>query len=126
MRFLQDLNFNDKGLIPAVIQDVDSGSVLTLCYMNREAIERTIQEKKIYVYRRSKGRLMVKGETSGCTQEVKTVLVDCAENSLLFKVKQHRAACHKGYFSCYYRKVDEDGGYAVDAERVFDPEEVYG
>jgi phosphoribosyl-AMP cyclohydrolase len=126
MRSLRELNYDDKGLIPAVIQDAGSGRVLTLCYMNREAVEKTVHEKKVYVYRRSKGRLMVKGETSGCIQEVRDVLVDCAENSLLFRVKQHRAACHKGYFSCYYRKLDENGEYVVDEDRIFDPEEVYG
>jgi len=125
MNFIDKLNFDDKGLIPAVIQDEKSGEVLTLCYMNREALERTVQEKKVYVFRRSKGRVMIKGETSGCVQEVKEVAVDCADNSILIKVKQNRAACHEGYFSCYFRKVDEKGGYRIDGERVFDPKDVY-
>lgn len=125
MGFIDKLNFDEKGLIPAVIQDSDSGTVLTLCYMTREAIEKTLEEKKIYVFRRSKGRLMIKGETSGCIQQVRELFVDCAENSLLFKVKQHRAACHKGYFTCYYRKVDEKGNLQTQGQRVFDPEEVY-
>jgi phosphoribosyl-AMP cyclohydrolase len=125
MNFIDKLNFDSKGLIPAVIQDADSSQVLTLCYMTREAVEKTIEENKIYVFRRSKGRLMIKGETSGCVQEVREIFVDCAENSLLFKVKQHRAACHKGFFTCYYRQVNDKGELDTRGERVFDPEEVY-
>ena len=125
MSFIDNLNFSDKGLIPAIIQDVESNSVLTLCYMNREALEKTLEEKKIYVFRRSKGRIMIKGETSGCIQEVKELAVDCANNSILFKVKQNRAACHEGYFSCYFLKYDDAGKEYIDEERVFDPKEVY-
>ncbi len=126
MGFIDKLNFDDKGLIPAVIQDARSSRVLTLCYMDAEALEKTLEEKKIYVFRRSKGRVMLKGETSGCTQAVKELFVDCADNSLLFKVDQTRAACHKGYFSCYYRRIDENGHALIEEERVFDPGEVYG
>lgn len=125
MSFIDDLNFDDKGLMPAIIQDEETGIVLTLCYMNREALEKTLEEKKIYVYRRSKGRLMIKGETSGCIQEVQQVSVDCADNSLLFKVKQNRAACHVGYFTCYYRVADENGELKEQGNRVFDPKDVY-
>jgi phosphoribosyl-AMP cyclohydrolase len=125
MGLADKLNFDDKGLIPAIIQDDASGRVLTLCYMNAEAIEKTLEEKKIYVFRRSKGRIMIKGETSGCVQTVKSVFVDCADNSILFKVDQERAACHKGYFSCYFRKIDERGEEVIEEKRLFDPGEVY-
>lgn len=126
MSFLDNLNFDDKGLIPAVIQDEATSEVLTLCYMNKDAVEKTIEEKKVYVFRRSKGRLMIKGETSGCVQHVKSVYVDCAENSLLIKVDQERAACHEGYFTCYFRKVNDSGKLDAQGERVFNPEDVYG
>ncbi len=122
---IEKLNFDEKGLIPAIIQDFNSSEVLTLCYMDEEALSRTLSEKKIFVYRRSRGRVMIKGETSGCMQDVKEVFVDCAANSLLFKVKQHRAACHEGYFSCFFRQLDNDGSLKVDHERIFDPEVVY-
>ena len=122
---LSKVRFNSEGLIPAVIQDAATGKVLTLCYMNREAFEKTLEEKKIYVFRRSKGRIMIKGETSGCVQTVKEVFIDCAENSVLFKVEQARAACHEGYFSCYFRKVEADGSETVEEERIFDPGDVY-
>ena len=125
MKCIESLNFDDNGLIPAVIQDIETSRVLTLCYMDREALKRTMESGKVHVYRRSKKRVMVKGETSGCTQEVKEVFVDCADNSLLFKVKQDRAACHEGYFSCYFRKLDGDDGTVVEDTRVFDPEDVY-
>jgi phosphoribosyl-AMP cyclohydrolase len=125
VKFIEELNFSDKGLIPAIIQDEETSKVLTLCYMDREALEKTIQSGKIYVYRRSRGRVMIKGETSGCTQEVKEVFVDCAENSLLFKVKQNRAACHVGYFTCYFRRLTGDKGFVAEGERVFDPKDVY-
>ena len=125
VKFIEGLNFGDKGLIPAVIQDQETSKVLTLCYMDREALEKTMEDGKIYVYRRSKSRVMIKGETSGCVQEVKEIFVDCAGNSLLFKVKQNRAACHEGYFSCYFRKFDADKGTIVGDERIFDPKDVY-
>ena len=125
MDLIEKLNFDDKGLIPAVIQDEESSKVLTLCYMDKEALEKTLEEKKIYVFRRSKKKIMMKGETSGCVQQVKSMYVDCAANSLLFKVEQARAACHKGYFTCYYQKVNEDGEIIIEEKRVFDPKDVY-
>jgi phosphoribosyl-AMP cyclohydrolase len=125
MDLLKELNFDKNGLIPAVIQDKESGKVLTLCYMDSEALQSTIREGKVHVFRRSKGRVMIKGETSGCIQKVRDILVDCAENSLLFLVDQERAACHKGYFSCYYRKISGGGGSTVVGDRIFDPDEVY-
>jgi len=99
------LRFDDKGLIPAVIQDEVSGDVLTLCYMNEEALRKTIDTGKVHVWRRSKGKLMMKGETSGCVQFVKKVLVDCENNSLLVKVDQVGVACHTGEETCYYREL---------------------
>jgi len=125
MNFIDKLNFNDNGLIPVVIQDAGSGRVLTMCYMNLEALKKTLEKKKIYVFRRSKKRIMLKGETSGCVQTVKEVYVDCTDNSVLFKVEQDRAACHEGYFSCYFRKINADGKEVIEEERVFDPKDVY-
>jgi len=119
------LNFDDRGLIPAVIQDHKTGEVLTLCYMDRNALSKTLEDKKIHVFRRSKKRVMLKGETSGNIQLVKEVFVDCANNSLLFKVKQICAACHEGYFSCYFRKVDKQGNEEITSRRIFDPADVY-
>ena len=122
---LNRLNFGKEGLIPAVIQDSKTGKVLTLCYMDKGALEKTLETGRIYVFRRSKGRIMLKGETSGCTQAVKEVFVDCADNSLLFKVEQKRAACHEGYFTCFFRRIKKDGSEEVTEKRLFNPDEVY-
>jgi phosphoribosyl-AMP cyclohydrolase len=97
---------NDQGLIPAVIQDDASGQVLTLCYMNREALEKTLDTGLVHVFRRSAGRLMMKGETSGHTQTVKSVYIDCEGKSLVIRIDQKVAACHKNYFTCYFREYD--------------------
>lgn len=122
---IKSIKFDDKGLVPAIIQDKKSGEVLTLCYMNNEALSKTLEEGKVYVYRRSKGRLMMKGETSGCTQKVKELFVDCEGNSILFKVEQEKAACHEGYFTCYFRKIGKDGNMEIIGKRIFDPKKVY-
>jgi phosphoribosyl-AMP cyclohydrolase len=121
----EKLKFDEKGLIPAIIQDARSKEVLTLCYMTKDALDRTLEEGYIYVFRRSKGRLMKKGETSGCVQKVKSLCIDCEGNSLLFKVSQKRAACHTGYFTCYFRKISGAGAIKVLGKRIFDPEKVY-
>lgn len=124
-KIIEILNFNEKGLIPAVIQDEETKKVLTLCYMNKEALEKTIEEGKVYVFRRSKNTLMLKGKRSGHIQLVKSVFIDCEGNSLLIKVEQRLAACHAGYFTCYYRQVSQDGSIKVIEEKIFNPKEVY-
>ena len=119
------LQFNDQGLIPAVIQDARSKRVLTLCYLNRAALEKSLKAGKVYVFRRSLNRLMLKGETSGHIQLITRVEVDCEGKSLLFQVRQKVAGCHAGYFSCYYRKAGPGRRLSVSERRVFDPDRVY-
>ena len=122
---LASLNFKDR-LIPAVIAEA-GGQVLTLCYMDAEALHRTLATGKVHVFRRSRGRVMLKGETSGHTQQVNEVRVDCAGNSLLFTVEQRVAACHAGYRTCYYRRYDAaDDKLTICEEKAFDPEDVIG
>ena len=101
---MSELNFDSRGLVPAIIQDEESGDVLTLCYMNDEALRKTVETGKVHVWRRSLKKLMMKGETSGCIQIVKNISVDCENNSLLVKVKQVGVACHTGEKTCYYRE----------------------
>ncbi len=126
MQLLTNLKFDDKGLIPAVIVDVTDNRVLTLCFMNQDALEKTIETGKVHVFRRSKNRLMLKGETSGHTQSVEEVYLDCEGKSLVIKVKQNVAACHAGYMSCYYRKYnDKTDNIEIIEEKVFDPEKTY-
>lgn len=124
-KLIKVLRFNEKGLIPAIIQDKETGKVLTLCYMNEDALKKTLKEAKIYVFRRSKGKLMMKGETSGHTQIVKDLYIDCEGNSLLFKVDQKVAGCHAGYFTCYFRKAGKDGGFKITEKTVFNPKDKY-
>jgi len=126
MQLLTNVKFDDKGLIPAVIVDVTDNRVLTLCFMNQDALEKTIETGKVHVFRRSKNRLMLKGETSGHTQSVEEVFLDCEGKSLVIKVKQKVAACHAGYMSCYYRKYNnKSDNIEIIEEKVFDPEKTY-
>lgn len=126
MQLLANLKFDENGLIPAVIVDVTDNRVLTLCFMNQDALEKTIETGKIHVFRRSKNRLMLKGETSGHIQSVEEVFFDCEGKSLVIKVKQKVAACHAGYRSCYYRKYnDKTDNIEIIEEKVFDPDKTY-
>ena len=113
------------GLVPAVVQDADTGEVLMLAWMNREAYEETLRSGRAVYYSRSRGRLWRKGEESGNVQEVKQVFLDCDADTILLKVHQvGGAACHEGYRSCFFRQV-EGGQLRVIGERVFDPKQVY-
>ena len=126
MKLMDELVFNDQGMIPVIIANVENNRPLTLCYMTREALEKTLETGKVHVFRRSQGRLMLKGETSGHVQEVRRVFVDCEGKSLLLLVRQRVAGCHHGYFSCYFREYDRDKDeFAIVEERVFDPQKVY-
>jgi phosphoribosyl-AMP cyclohydrolase len=120
-----DLKFDDKGLIPAIIQDYKTGEVLMLAYMNEESAKRTMKDKKAWFYSRSREKLWLKGETSGNVQIVKAVYIDCDKDCLLIKVRQvGDAACHTGYRSCFYRKL-EGHKLRVTGKKIFDPEKVY-
>ncbi len=119
------LKFDAQGLIPAIIQDAKSRQVLTLCYLNETALKATLETGFIHLFRRSQNKLMKKGETSGHTQAVKEFRADCEGKSLLFVVDQKTAGCHKGYFSCYFEQIQNDGTRKVTDPKVFDPEKVY-
>jgi phosphoribosyl-AMP cyclohydrolase len=114
------------GLIPAIAQDYDTGEVLMMAYMNKEAWEKTLATGKATYYSRSRQTLWVKGLTSGHVQQIQEIRIDCDRDTVLLKVKQvGGAACHTGYASCFYRKVDADGLTTIGTP-VFDPKEVYG
>lgn len=118
--------FDSQGLIPVIIQDVDTGEVLMLAYMDKTALERTFQEKKTVFYSRSRKQYWVKGETSGHIQEVKQMLTDCDQDTVLIKVKQTGAACHLGYHTCFVHELNSKGDVVrITQEKVFDPEKVY-
>ena len=114
------------GLITAVTQDAKSGEVLMVAYMNREAFEETLATNRVVYYSRSRNRLWRKGEESGNVQQLREIFIDCDADAVLLKVEQiGGAACHEGYRSCFFRKV-ESAGLQVVGQRVFDPKEVYG
>ena len=121
-----EFKFDKNGLIPAIIQDFDSGEVLMMGYMDVEALKRTLSEKQTVFYSRSRNQYWVKGESSGHTQEVLQVLTDCDKDTLLIRVKQKGGACHLGYRSCFVHEIDEKGDVRrVTQEKVFDPKSVY-
>src|SRR5436305_7135195 len=113
------------GLVPAIAQDADTGEVLMLAWMNREAYEETVRTRRAVYFSRSRNKLWRKGEESGNVQEVREIYLDCDADTILLKVRQvGGAACHEGYASCFFRRVEGDG-LKVIAERVFDPASVY-
>jgi phosphoribosyl-AMP cyclohydrolase len=120
------LKWDEKGLISVICQEHETGEVLTLAYMNREALARTLETGRVHVYRRSHGRVIAKGEVSGRYQIVKDIFVDCDADALVMKIEQvGEAACHEGYRSCFYRKLVGDELETL-GEPLFDPKEVYG
>ena len=121
-----ELDFDkNKGLIPVIAQDYQSGEVLMLAYMNKEALNETLKTKKAVYYSRSRQTLWIKGETSGHTQLVKEIRIDCDLDTILLKVEQlGGAACHKGYKSCFFSKL-EGNELIIKEKRVFDPKKVY-
>jgi phosphoribosyl-AMP cyclohydrolase len=113
------------GLVPVIAQDADTGAVLMLAWMNREAYEETLRTRRAVYFSRSRNRLWRKGEESGHFQEVREVLVDCDADTILLKVHQvGGAACHEGYASCFFRRVEGED-LKVIGQRVFDPKQVY-
>ena len=113
------------GLVPAIVQDDETGEVLMLAYMNEEAWKKTLASGKAHYWSRSRQKLWLKGGTSGHIQEIQSIYVDCDLDTVVLKVHQvGGAACHEGYPSCFYRKV-EDGELKMISSQVFDPKEVY-
>jgi phosphoribosyl-AMP cyclohydrolase len=121
--------FDASGLVTCVATDAATGDVLMVAHMNDEALRRTILSGEAWYFSRSRNALWRKGETSGQTQRVVEMRVDCDQDAVWIKVEQHGAACHTGRHSCFYRAVaaDEDGAKLtfVDADRLFDPKTVY-
>lgn len=105
MDFLKDLKFDDRGLIPAIVQEVDTKEVLMLAYMNEESLKKTIETKKTWFFSRSRQGLWNKGESSGHTQEVINLDYDCDGDTLLVRVKQNGVACHTGEYTCFYKSI---------------------
>ncbi|XPV76309.1 MAG: phosphoribosyl-AMP cyclohydrolase [Desulfovibrio sp.] len=114
-----------NGLLPAIAQDAETGEVLMMAYVNEEAWEKTLETGEVHYYSRSRNTLWHKGGTSGHTQKVKSIRIDCDNDTLLFLIDQiGGAACHKGYRSCFFREL-KDGEVTECSPVVFDPKEVY-
>lgn len=120
-----DLKFGPDGIVPVVIQDAQTDAVLMVAFMNRAALDLTRATKRTHFWSRSRNKLWKKGETSGHEQIVEEIFVNCELNSLLITVHQIGAACHTGFPTCYYRRLEEDDSFAVVRERWFDPSTVY-
>lgn len=124
---IDSLKFNEAGLIPAIVQEVNTREVLMMAWMNREAVEKTISTGEAWFYSRSRQKMWKKGETSGNVQRVKGFYYDCDADTLLVLAEQvGGAACHEGYSSCFHNKVGQDGTVTVEGEKKFNPAEVYG
>lgn len=122
---LAELKFDEHGLIPVVVQDAMNSEVLMVAYMNEESLEETLRTRRATYYSRSRQKLWIKGESSGHTQEVREIYFDCDNDTILLKVKQNVAACHEGYRSCFFKKLEGDAIKTV-GHRVFDPAKAYG
>ncbi len=125
MDFIKDLKFDEKGLIPAIAQDVVSGEVLMCAYMNAESIQKTIETGHATYFSRSRQELWEKGATSGHYQTVKEMYLDCDGDALVLKVEQEGAACHTGNRSCFYRKLVDGKLVEVPTEGAVSPQILY-
>lgn len=115
------------GLVPAIVQEWTSGEVLMLGFMNQAALEETLRSRNVTFYSRSRQKLWKKGETSGHTLRLIELRVDCDADSVLARVEmQGPGACHQGYRSCFFRRLEPGGQVSVTAQPAFDPAEVYG
>ncbi len=123
---LDKLKYNEAGLIPAIVQDINGGAVLMLAYMNKESLEKTLASGETWFWSRSRKTFWHKGESSGNVQRVKEILYDCDRDTLLVKVQQNGAACHEGFYSCFHYRIEPGGEVTVVGEKQFDPEQVYG
>lgn len=124
MQIPEEVKFDADGLIPAVIQDSKTNQVLMLGFMNRAALEQTLNEGKVCFYSRSRKKHWLKGETSGNFLMVKGVFVNCNTDSLLVTADPVGPTCHEGYDSCYFREIAEEG-LKIVADQKFDPKDVY-
>jgi len=117
--------FDENGLVPAIVQDAATDEVLMMAHMTEDTLRETLNTGRMVYWSRSRQERWVKGATSGHTQAVEEVRVDCDGDTLLFQVQQEGGACHTGYKSCFYRRAD-NGTLVAEGDKVFDPEEVYG
>ena len=125
MNFLKKLKFNEDELIPAIIQEEGTGRVIMMAWMNESSLKTTIEKGKTHFWSRSRQKYWMKGESSGHTQQVKSIAFDCDGDTLLIQVSQVGAACHEGYQSCFFRAINDAGEFDVSENRLVNPNEIY-
>jgi phosphoribosyl-AMP cyclohydrolase len=124
--WLEKVKWNEQGLVPAIAQEAATNQVLTLAWMNRESLARTVATGQAHYWSRSRGRLWKKGEQSGYVQTVREIRLDCDEDAVLLKVEQGGGiACHTGRHSCFFQRL-EDGRWVTVEPVIKDPKEIYG
>ncbi len=124
--FLASLKWTDDGLVPAIVQDSESGQVLMMAWMDEPAIRQTLATGQTHFYSRSRKAPWHKGATSGHVQQVESIHLDCDADVLLIRVRQVGGACHEGYRSCFWRRVDAGGRLEVVGSPIFEADRVYG
>jgi len=125
MNWLDEIHFDEKGLVPAITQDASSGKILMMAWMNREALRLTAEKMEAVYWSRSRNKLWHKGEESGHVQKVVDIRFDCDEDVILLKVQQHGGiACHTGRESCFYRQLQSDKWVEVESV-IKNPEQIY-
>jgi phosphoribosyl-AMP cyclohydrolase len=122
---VKELKYDAAGLIPAVIVDEKTKQVLMVAYMNAASIVDTVRTGKTHFWSRSRQKYWMKGESSGHTQQVKAVYTDCDKDTLVIEVEQIGAACHDGYWTCFYRRLTADGRWETVGKPMVDPKEIY-
>jgi len=127
LRVMPELDFEKgNGLLPAIAQDYNTGKVLMLAYINKVAWEKSLETGEVHYWSRSRKELWHKGATSGHVQKIREIFIDCDSDSILFKIDQiGGAACHTGFESCFFKKIESDGSETIIGKKLFDPDEVY-
>lgn len=124
--YLNDIQWTPDGLVPAIAQDAETGRILMMAWMNHESLELTIKERVAVYWSRSRESLWRKGESSGHTQKIKAIQLDCDSDVIILKVEQLGGiACHTGRESCFYRTLDENNQWVIRENIIKDPKEIY-
>lgn len=122
---LSQIKYDDKGLLSCIVQDVENNEILMFAFMNDESLKLTLETGFATYWSRSRKKLWIKGESSGHKQEVKEIYYDCDADCLLIKIVQKVAACHEGYRTCFFRKIENDGSIKIIGEKLFDESATY-
>jgi phosphoribosyl-AMP cyclohydrolase len=120
------LRWTADGLVAAIVQDAETNDVLMMAWMDRTALRQTLATGETHFYSRSRQSAWHKGETSGHIQRVASIFVDCDADVLLIKARQVGGACHEGYRSCFFRRIDPEGRLQIIAEPIFEAKKIYG